>query len=120
MNSLQTNLGEAMLIDGATAVALVDYTSGMVLAKEGGAALNLDVAAAGNSDVVRAKLKTMAALKLKTNIEDILITLGDAYHVIRPLSNSKNLFLYVALNRAQANLAMARHKISQLEENVTV
>lgn len=120
MNTLATSLSEAMLIDGCSAIALVDYTSGMILAKEGGTNLNLDVAAAGNSDVVRAKLKTMSALKLKTNIEDILITLGDQYHIIRPLSNAKNLFLYVALNRAQANLAMARHKISSLEQDVHI
>lgn len=120
MNSLATIMSEAMSIDGATAVALVDYTSGMILAKEGGANLNLELAAAGNSDVIRAKLKTMSTLKLKTTIEDILITLGDQYHIIRPLSNSKNLFLYLALNRSQANLALARHKLTQIEQDVTV
>lgn len=119
MNTVAVGLNEAMKIDGATAVALVDWESGMLLGKEGGG-LNLELAAAGNSDVVRAKVKTMASLKLKCQLDDILITLTDQYHIIRPLSSARNLFLYLVLNRAGSNLAMARHKLSSLEKEFTV
>ncbi len=53
-------------IEGASAAALVDYTSGMALGTIGGSkSFDLEVAAAGNTDVVRSKLRTMEHLGLK-------------------------------------------------------
>jgi len=120
MTTLAVSLDSAMQIDGALGVALVDYESGMLLAKEGGGPVNLDVAAAGNSDVIRAKMRTMQLLNLRTGIEDVLITLGDQYHIIRLLNSGRNLFLYLVLNRAQANLAMARYKLTEIEKTIRV
>jgi hypothetical protein len=121
MANVQQTLQQAMQIEGAIAVALVDYKSGMCLGKEGGGGLNLEVAAAGNTEVVRAKMKTMGNLKLKDTIEDILITLTSQYHIIRPLgATGSTLFIYLALNKTTANLAMARYKLEQLEGELTV
>ena len=115
---VDTALKEAMQIEGAVGVALVDYESGMALGSSGGGKfLNLEVAAAGNTEVVRAKLRTINSLGLNDEIEDILITLGRQYHLIRLLTSSKGgaLFLYLALDRARANLAMARHQLRRVE-----
>ncbi|MFI5844356.1 hypothetical protein ACIA8K_32135 [Catenuloplanes sp. NPDC051500] len=121
MPDMDLALKEAMNIDGAIGVALVDYTSGMALGVAGGTKeLDLTVAAAGNTDVVRAKLRTMEMLNLKDGIEDILITLGSQYHLIRPLTgrSGKGLFLYLALLKNRANLAMARHQLKKIEEDL--
>jgi hypothetical protein len=100
---------------------IVDSNSGMMLGAEGGTGVvNLEVAAAGNTDVVRAKRKTMGALKLDDAIEDILITLGRQYHLIRPLSRNDALFIYVVLDKQKANLAMARHQLTQIERDLIV
>jgi len=115
------SLKEAMQIEGAIGVALVDYTSGMALGTLGSSKdVDLMVAAAGNTDVVRAKLRTMEMLKLKDQIEDILITLGNQYHMIRLLNgrNTQGLFFYMVLNKQRANLAMARHQLRNIEENL--
>ena len=54
MPDMDTALKEAMQIEGAIGVALVDYTSGMALGTLGSTKeLDLTVAAAGNTDVVR-------------------------------------------------------------------
>jgi hypothetical protein len=122
VSNIETILKEAMQIDGAIGVALVDYTSGMTLGQSGGNILNLDVAAAGNTEVVRAKLRTMEALGLRDGIEDILITLSSQYHIIRLINDDSGigLFLYLALNKSKANLAMARHKLATLERQIEI
>lgn len=121
MSNLDAALKSAMEIEGAIGIALVDHTSGMTLGTAGGNnEIDLGVAAAGNTDVVRAKMRTIEMLRLGEDIEDILITLSSQYHLIRPLGSrsGKGLFLYLALNRSRANLALARHQLRQLEENL--
>ncbi|MEU3465683.1 hypothetical protein ABZ721_37820 [Streptomyces sp. NPDC006733] len=124
MTNIETSLKEATTsIEGTLGVALVDYTSGMALGTLGGGKdLDLTVAAAGNTDVVRAKVRTMEMLGLKDDIEDILITLGGQYHLIRLIKGrGKNgLFLYLALDKGRANLAMARHQLKRIEADLEV
>ncbi|MGX1475226.1 UNVERIFIED_CONTAM: putative regulator of Ras-like GTPase activity (Roadblock/LC7/MglB family) [Streptomyces canus] len=124
MANTETTLKEALAsIEGATGVALVDYTSGMALGTMGGSkGFDLNVAAAGNTDVVRAKMRTMEHLGLKGQIEDILITLSDQYHLIRLISGrgGNGLFLYLVLDAKRSNLAMARHQLRQIENDLEV
>jgi hypothetical protein len=121
--TIDVALKEAMRTEGAIGAALVDYGSGMSLgeisvSKE----LDLTVAAAGNTEVVRAKMRTMEMLKMSDSIEDILITLGRQYHIIRPLTsrNGSGLFLYLALDRNRGNLALARHQMRVVAESIEI
>ncbi|WP_407840548.1 hypothetical protein ACE1OC_36205 [Streptomyces sp. DSM 116496] len=124
MANVETSLKEATtIIDGVLGAALVDCSSGMALGTVGGGKdLDLTVAAAGNTDVVRAKLRTMEMLGLKDEIEDVLITLGTQYHLIRLMKGrgSAGLFLYLALDKTRANLAMARHQLKKIEAELEV
>lgn len=121
MATVEDSLKEAMTITGAVGVALVDFGSGMTLGTAGGSSeLNLEVAAAGNTEVIRSKLKTMQSLGLNDSIEDILITLGGQYHLIRLLSKHQGLFMYLAIMRDGSNLALARHKLQSIEEALEI
>ena len=123
MADLDTSLKDAMTIEGAIGVALVDYTSGMTLGVMGGGGeLDLTVAAAGNTDVVRAKMRTLELLNLPDSIEEILITLDSQYHLIRPISSreGRGLFLYLALSRSRANLGLARHQLRRVEADLAL
>jgi hypothetical protein len=120
MANAKEALSRALEIEGCTAACIVDSNSGMMLGAVGGGTIDLEVAAAGNTEVVRAKRKTMKALNLNDQIEDILITLGRAYHVIRPLASNDALFIYLVLDKAKANLAMARIQLRTIESTLTV
>lgn len=82
--------------------------------------MDMEVAAAGNTEVVRAKFKTMRALGLNDVIEDILITLGKQYHIIRPMARKEGLFIYIVLDRNKSNLALARRKVQEVEKDMVV
>ena len=114
MSNITESLEGLLATDGAMCVALVDSSSGMLLGKAG-SGLDLDVAAAGNTEVVRAKLKTIKALGLEDTIDDILITLSSQYHIIRPLAQAPEVFLYLVLDSGKANLALARVKVKQAD-----
>jgi hypothetical protein len=121
MVNIDIAMKDAMTINGALGVALVDLASGMSLGVLGGTDdLDLAVAAAGHTELVRAKLRTMEMLGLEGAIEDVLITLTKQYHLIRPLTSHTGggLFLVLVLDRGRSNLAMARHRLKQIEADL--
>jgi len=114
MANVKTTLTKLSEIDGVVGACIVDYTSGMALGKIGGG-VDLELAAAGNSEVVKAKLKTMKSLSIKGDIEDILITLANQIHIIRPSVKNTGIFVYVVLDRNKCNLALARRNVQTAE-----
>ena len=119
MANLNDSLNELMTMDGAMCAAVVDYNSGMMLGSVG-TGVDLELAAAGNTEVVRAKMKTMKALGLNDTIEDILITLGKQYHIIRPVAAKKGMFTYLVIDKQRGNLALARRKTQDVEQALEI
>ncbi len=115
MANVNDSLNALMQIDGAMCTALVDANSGMMLGSAG-TGVDLEIAAAGNTEVMRAKMKTMKSLGLTDRIEDILITLTKQYHILRPVDSKPGLFIYLVLDKAKANLAMARRGCQDAEQ----
>lgn len=121
MASAKETLPKLLEIDGCVGVCIVDSNSGMMLGAAGGAEINLEIGAAGNTEVVRAKRKTIRALNLVgETIEDILITLKESHHLIRPLTSNDSLFIYMIIDRSRSNLAMARHQLATLERELVI
>ena len=119
MATINQGMQELLTCDGAVCAALVDSSSGMILGQSG-TGVDMEVAAAGNTEVVRAKLQTMRALGLSDVIEDILITLGKQYHILRPMARNEGLFIYLVLDKSKSNLALARRKVQEVEKGLIV
>ena len=110
-----TDISATADISGFVGSCLVDSDSGLMLASEGGESIDLEAAAALNTQVVRAEHEVIATLGLEDHIEDILITMTRQLHFIRPLEASPSVFLYVCLDKKNANLGMARMQVNKIE-----
>lgn len=99
-------------LPGFMAASLVDIDSGMTLGlKSVRPDFDLAAASAYNSEMVKQKQKIMRALNLKTNLEDMLINLGDQIHVIKLVGTTT--FIYMAVDRSQCNLAIVRNVLNK-------
>jgi hypothetical protein len=99
-------------INGFIAASLVDLDSGMTLGmKSVRPEFDLAAASAFNSEIVKQKQKVMRSLNLKTNLEDMLMTLGDQIHLIKLVSPTT--FIYLAAERASSNLAIVRAVVNK-------
>jgi predicted regulator of Ras-like GTPase activity (Roadblock/LC7/MglB family) len=107
-------------IGGFIGACLVDSETGLMMASEGGGKLDLEAAGAANTEVVKAKLNAIEMLGLNDSIDDILITLGKQYHLIRPMEKTPTVFLYVALDKKTANLGMARVQVKNVEKTLSL
>ena len=119
MSNITETLEALITIDGAMSAALVDSSSGMLLGGAG-SGVDLEIAAAGNTEVVRAKLRTVKSLGLDDSIQDMLITLSTQYHIIRPLTSSPEVFMYLVLDSKKANLALARLKAKEADAQLVL
>ncbi|MGY4098009.1 hypothetical protein ACW2Q0_00350 [Nocardia sp. R16R-3T] len=130
--NLNDALRDGMSVDGAIGVAIVDRDTGSTVGKQGGnSLLDLDIAGAALAEVVQAKMRAIEALQLDDSIEDILVTLGSQYHIVMPLEGRLDsisavpdrrdkLFLYLVLDRARGNLALARRRLRHIEQAVRI
>lgn len=121
MADLKESLRKIRELDGFVSACVVDSNSGRMLAsEEGGSRVNLHMAAIGNTEVVRAKRTAMKNLGVKDNIEDILITLGKQYHLIRLLPQKEGLFVCLMLDKARGNPAMARYTLAEIGDELEI
>ena len=106
-------------LSGYIASALIEAESGMVLSKDEFSAFNIELASALNAEVLKSKRAAVDALELDDYVEDILITLGKQYHLIRPVDINLQLFIYLAIDRKRGSLAMARMALKEVEQSIT-
>lgn len=115
-----TDIAGLTQIGGFIGACLVDSETGLMMASEGGGNLDLEAAGAANTEVVKAKLAAIEMLGLDDHIDDILITLGKQFHLVRPLEKTPTVFLYVALDKKSANLGMARVQVKKVEKGLSL
>jgi predicted regulator of Ras-like GTPase activity (Roadblock/LC7/MglB family) len=118
MSDIKTAIERALAVDGCLGAALVDFESGLCLGVAGDPPFDMELAAAGNTEVVRATKTIRDKLGLSDTLDDILITMAGQYHMIRMVGTS--MFLYVALDRRQGNLALARKELATIDRELVI
>ena len=111
-------IDELLDIEGAVGAAIVDYESGMTLGTGGGGELDMELAGAGNTEVVRSKKNIIHDLGLDERIQDLLISLETQYHLLRMCERHEDIFIYVAIDRSEGNLGLARRQIDQVDDRL--
>jgi predicted regulator of Ras-like GTPase activity (Roadblock/LC7/MglB family) len=111
---IEQALDEIMDVDGAIGTAIVDYNNGMTIGTRGDD-IDMELAGASNTQFVSSKNDILYDLGLEDQeIEDILISLTDQYHLIRISDSLDDVFIYLAIDRNEGNLGLARRKIDEI------
>ena len=117
MSNVTESLKGLVELAGARSAALVDSTTGMVLGHAGSDS-NLEITAAANTEVVRAQLKSLGTLGSSDAIDDIIITMSTQYDIIRPLAANPSIFLFLAMDKNKSNMALARYKVAECDQQL--
>jgi hypothetical protein len=113
-------LSQAMGIPGVLGAGLIDWTSGLTLGTAGQAPHgDHDAAAADTAEVVQAVARNATFDTSGAGgpaLEDLIITAESSYHLIRFVHTAfdSQTYLYLWLDRTQANLAVARLRLRDL------
>lgn len=100
-------------LEGYIGSCVVDCAAGVLLASNGGSPqIKLDLAGIGNCELLQAKRRSLEALGLEDQVEEIVVTLSAQYHVIQPVGSGRT-FLYLVLERDKANLAESRQILAK-------
>jgi CheY-like chemotaxis protein len=105
-------------VDGFVAAALFDLEAdSCVHSISRRPELPIEASAKGHGELVAAKRATIARLNLSDELEDIVISLGREYHLLRLCRRQPQRFYFLTLDRQHANLAMARYVLSEVERD---
>ncbi|UQA90964.1 hypothetical protein [Streptomyces halobius] len=124
MPGIDQVLSRAMDIPGVLGAGLIDWTSGLTLGTAGRAPHgDHEAAAADTAEVVQAVARNAtfdtggdSAGGSGPALEDLIITATGSYHLIRFVHTAfdSQTYLYLWLDRVQANLAVARLRLREL------
>jgi predicted regulator of Ras-like GTPase activity (Roadblock/LC7/MglB family) len=113
-------LADMLTVDGLLGCAVVDSTTGLVLARElrEDQPVDMDLAGAACAQVLRAHRLAARSMGLSENTEEVMTSAGPRQQVLRTVSHYPELFLVVLLDRQRTNLALARFKLMEVERSL--
>lgn len=131
MPGIDECLLEAMALPGARGAALVDWSSGLALGTAGDSPVgDHETTAAETAELARAaaEYESFAPAEAGADdgagppVEDLIVTTRTGYHVLRFVETSfdSSVFLHLWLDRADGNLALARHRLRALAEGLVL
>lgn len=114
-------LAELSRIEGIQYVALVDSEVGSALASDGPAVADIDRVAQAAAQLMRshrAALVNLGHANPRELVEELVMTVGSRYHVLRSLRSHPDLFLLATLDKLRSNLSMVRLRLLDAQERL--
>ena len=108
-------------VEGLLYVVLVDVQSGQPVATDGAYVADIDRAAHAAAQLMRVHRAALADLGHpgpKELVEEIVLTVGNRYHVLRGLRSHGDFFLLATLDKLRSNLAMVRLKLMDAQQRL--
>ncbi|MEO8523234.1 MAG: hypothetical protein ABI460_00805 [Caldimonas sp.] len=113
-------LASLLKLDGLIGCALVDATTGLVLAHEAreDQTTNMELAAAAAAQVLRAHRDSARSMGLNDAIDEVITTAGSRNILIRALQRHAELFIVALFEKHRTNLALARFQLLEVERSL--
>ena len=116
-------LASMLTLDGLLGCAIVDATTGLVLARETRETgdtrpVDMNLAGAACAQVLRAHRQAARSMGLPEPVDEIMISAGPRQQVIRMLSRYPDLFLAALLDKQRTNLALVRFQLMEIERGL--
>ena len=109
-----------MSLDGVLGCAVVDSSTGLVLAREtrGEQRVDIDLAAAASVQVMRAHRQAAHRMGLTEQVDEVMSTVGSLQQLMRTVSRYPDLFLVALLDKHRSSLALARFQMMDVERGL--
>ncbi|GGV63869.1 hypothetical protein [Streptomyces griseoloalbus] len=133
MPGIDESLLEAMRLPGARGALVADWISGLALGAVGETpGGDAEAAAAETAELARLAMEsgTLAPAdgggagsgKEQPPVQDLILTTADAYHLLRFVVTAfdSTVFLYLWLDRADGNLALARIRLAEMADRLVL
>lgn len=113
-------LAGMLTLDGLLGCAVVDSTTGLVLARElrEDQPVDMELAAAACAQMLRAHRLAARNMGLSDHIDEIIISAGARQQVMRTVTSHPDLFLVALLDKQRTNFALARFQLMDVERGL--
>ena len=119
-------LAGMLTLDGLLGCAVVDATTGLVLAGEirepreprSERSVDMNLAGAACAQALRAHRLAARSMGLPDPVDEIMTSAGPRQQVIRTLSRYPDLFLVALLDKQRTNLALVRFQLMEIERGL--